>query len=120
MLTLRTEEGEAFYQSQKKLQDKNFCFLCERDLLRREFKYWFICENRYPYTRVSEKHDLLAIKRHIKTLEELTKEEYDELESIIYQICRRQIDYDQILFNVPHKQSNPFHFHLHLIKLISK
>lgn len=115
--SLRTRDAERFYMEEKAKQDTNFCFLCERDLLRKEFKYWFICENRYPYNLVASRHDLLACKRHVKTLDELTIPEIVELESITYQIFKRELDYDQIIFNVPHRQSVPFHLHLHLIRL---
>jgi len=115
--SLRTRDGERFYMEQRAKEDKNFCFLCERDLLRKKFRYWFICENRYPYTLVASKHDLLACKRHIKTLNDLTTAEIVELESITYQIFKRELDYDQITFNVPHRQSTPFHLHFHLIKI---
>lgn len=115
MFTLRTEEGEKFYQEQKSLQDPNWCFLCARDLIRQEFRHWFICENRYPYILTNKKHDLLAPKRHIKEIEELTQEELQELFSILYQINHRQLGkYDRVCYNVPIKQSCKFHFHLHL------
>ncbi len=116
--TLRTPEAEHFYQEQKGLQDPNWCFLCARDLLRQEFRHWFICENRYPYTEITKRHDLLAPKRHIKSIEELTKEEFEELKSILFQInCRQLGKYDQVQYNVPEKQSCKFHFHLQLLVL---
>jgi len=121
LFTLRTPEQEQFYQDQRKNVPENFCFLCERDLLRKEFKHWYICENRYPYTKISDKHDLLACKRHISNIDEMTREELQELDSIIFQIARRQIgNYDQVTWNIPDRQSNRFHFHLHLIKLKEK
>jgi diadenosine tetraphosphate (Ap4A) HIT family hydrolase len=117
MLTLRTIEEEKTYREWKKKNDPNSCPFCNRDLLRKEFKYWIILENRFPYSLISEKHHLLSIKRHIKNLDELTLDEGVELESILYQINTNQIDYDMISYNVPKRQSVPFHFHLHLIKL---
>jgi len=119
MFTLRTPEAEEFYQKQKALQDPNWCFLCAKDLLRQEFRHWFICENRYPYVRMNKKHDILATKRHVKELEELTQEETQELFSILYQINHQQIGkYHRISYNVPERQSCKFHFHLHLEVLL--
>lgn len=121
IFTLRTKEGERFYREQKKMQDPNWCFLCHRDLLRHEFKHWFICENRYPYTKIAKKHDLLACKRHIRHFDEMTREEMLELDSLIFQISRRQIgNYDAIQWNIPDRQSSPFHYHLHLLGLKDK
>lgn len=115
MFTLRTPEQEKFYQEQKALQDPNWCFLCAKDLCRQEFIHWFICENRYPYSLITKQHDLLACKRHIKTIEELTQEEFQELRSILYQINHRQLGkYDRICYNVPERQSCKFHLHLQL------
>lgn len=72
VFTLRTAEGEKIYQRYKENAPKNFCPFCSRDLVRHEFKHWLLMENRFPYTKIAQKHDLLACKRHIKALDELT------------------------------------------------
>ena len=115
--TLRTEAEEKKYMAIKKKEHKDYCFLCAKDMLREEFKLWFICGNRYPYTQVAEKHDLLAPIRHVKDFSELTEPEIFELIGIMSRVHGRELGYDQVLFNIPHRQSNPFHFHLHLIRL---
>ena len=117
MFTLRTKQEEKFYQEWKKNNDPNYCPFCNRDLVRKEFQWWILIENRFPYTTIADKHWLLACKRHIKTIWELTEQERAELQSILYQVNSRELDFDQISYNVPARQSIPFHFHLHLIKL---
>jgi hypothetical protein len=113
--TLRKPEDEKFYQEQKALQDPNFCFACAKDLIRKEFIYWFICENRYSYTGLMGKHDLLVVKRHVRSIEELTRKEILEWTSIFYQLNNTHPGkYHQMTYNFPERQSCKFHFHLHL------
>jgi diadenosine tetraphosphate (Ap4A) HIT family hydrolase len=115
LFTLRKPESEAIYGEFKKRMDKNYCPFCNRDLMRREFKYWIIVENRFPYDKVFKRHDILACKRHIKEWTEMTKDEWAELKSIEYQIMNGEVgDYNLVIINVPKDRSIPRHLHFHL------
>jgi diadenosine tetraphosphate (Ap4A) HIT family hydrolase len=117
IFTLRIITDEENYQKWKKKNKPNYCPFCNRDLIKKEFKYWLIIENRFPYSLIAEGHHLLSTKRHIKCINELTNNEEIELKNILHQINTAQMDYDMISYNTPKRQSIPLHFHLHLIKL---
>lgn len=109
--SFRTAKTEAKYQ--KELQSLKGCFICRRDLLIKEYKHWIIVGNRYPYDAVAQTHHMIAPKRHISKHEELSLEELSELN----QIREKNADtYDFEMFNLPHRQTHPPHFHIHLIK----
>lgn len=113
--TLRTPDLEKVYSEFRKNTDPNYCPFCNRDLMRHEFKYWIVVDNRFPYNKAFVTHHLLAAKRHVRTWEELTREEFEELKSIEYQVMNKEFgDYDVIIINVPARQSVPRHLHFHL------
>jgi diadenosine tetraphosphate (Ap4A) HIT family hydrolase len=60
---------------------KSQCPFCNISLtpLVKEFTYWFICNNKYPYGN-KEKNLLLIPKRHVKYSHELRSEEWWDLE----------------------------------------
>ena len=85
------------------------CIICEREPLEC-YKYWKVIENHFPYDRIASLHNMLVPMRHV-TEEELTKEEYQEL-----QIKKNHTDqYHYIIEAANHSKSIPQHFHLHLI-----
>jgi len=110
MLSLRKPESEKIYQDKPK---KEGCFLCDRDLLLKEYEHWILVENKYPYDLIASKHDLIATKRHIKGHDNLTIAEIAELNKI-----RNETNYDLEMFNKPIRQSHNTHFHIHFIKFI--
>ena len=111
---MRTVRDEKNYQEWKKKNDKNYCPFCNKDLVRKEYKYWLILENRFPYTEIASKHYMLAPKRHIKK-EDLTEDEKKEFEFIEFQL-EKSAEFSCIIHNFPHKQSIPQHLHFHVVK----
>lgn len=108
MISLRKPESEKLYQKRIKREG---CFICDRDLLIKEYEYWILLKNRYPYDLIASKHDLIATRRHTQNHDQLTIAEITELNDI-----RRQTNYDFEMFNKPIRQSHSSHFHIHLIK----
>ena len=62
---------------------KTQCPFCDSSLtpLIKEFTYWFVCNNKYPYWWI-RKNLLLIPKRHVKYSYELTSQEWWELEKV--------------------------------------
>jgi diadenosine tetraphosphate (Ap4A) HIT family hydrolase len=112
MKTLRTREGEERYKGLiKNGYFNDGCKLCAKEPLK-EFKYWKIVENAFPYDRIAEVHHMVLPKRHAKDLE-LTEEESQELDEIKYTYIHQSYSY--ILEATHHTRSIPDHFHLYLI-----
>jgi len=109
---MRTDETQKAYMELKERRDpRSPCPMCSADS-ELDFHYWRIIANDFPYDKIAERHSMLVPKRHIAELRELSAEalaEYDEIESKI-------TGFDALLKNLPHDQSIPDHFHLHLIK----
>lgn len=109
--SFRTRDGNARYDAYKCTPEfSHGCVLCEREA-RKEFTWWKIIVNKFPYDRIASVHDMLVPKRHA-TEDELTEDEKCELR----EIKRTEIhDYQFIIEPTPHVKSIPTHFHLHLI-----
>jgi len=120
MLSLRTIETEDIYQEYLKVRDKSICPLC-RELKEaeyiREFEYWAIIPNKYPYDAVMEIHDMLVCKRHVDLEGNLTVNEAKDLADIKQEIMSDE-DYDMIQENVVKRRTVLPHFHIHLMKFI--
>lgn len=85
--------------------------MCAADTVQK-FEYWRVIPNDFPYDRIADRHCMLVPKRHVADLGALSAEalaEYDEIEDKLE-------GFDALLKNLPHDQSIPNHFHLHLIK----
>ncbi len=108
--SLRTRATEATYQQAK--QDKTLRPLEEEPRLK-EWKYWFLIENRFPYDDVFETSHMLVISREVGAIYDLTLMENHELLQI-----RRTLkeNYDAIMDNLPHKRSVATRYHIHLVK----
>lgn len=89
------------------------CFLCQRK--GKEFKYWKLVKNQFPYDKVASRHYLLTVKRHVGKEENLTRKEKDELIEIKNgYLAKTKLMF--VLENLPKRQSAKDHFHLHVIK----
>lgn len=77
----------------------------------REWKYWALIDNDFPYTAAFKKHHMLIPKREV-TEKDLNKQERDELKLIIDEVST---DYDCQLINFTSKQSVRNHYHIHLL-----
>lgn len=109
--SFRTKECNALYDAYKLTPEfSRGCVLCAREAVR-EFSWWKIIVNKFPYDRVASVHDMLVPKRHV-TEDELSEDEKRELR----EIKRTELhDYQFIIEPTPNVKSIPAHFHLHLI-----
>ena len=112
--TPRKPETEKKYK--KYLADKydGACIFCQRKQLIKEFKYWTLHKNEFPYDGMGlplKSHLMLAPKRHLKFEMEITNEEIIDLHEI-----ELELDFDMRIFNSKSRQSIPTHLHYHYIK----
>lgn len=110
--TLRTSKTQKEYMSFLQANYDGKCIFCARDLLVKEYKYWILVKNRFPYDRVYEKHCMLATKRHVEELYELTHDEHMELDTLF-----DEIEHNQVILNRRANRSIPRHFHVHLVTI---
>jgi diadenosine tetraphosphate (Ap4A) HIT family hydrolase len=109
---LRTKKHHAQYLSYIRRGGlASGCRLCEKKPLK-EFKYWRIVENRFPYDKIANVHHMLIPKRHVGETE-LSPRETKELLALKQGYISAHYEY---LIEAVHKQKSiPAHFHLHLI-----
>lgn len=112
MFTLRKQESEAKYQSEREARIAGRCPMCDA-LTIEDWKYWKIIKNEYPYDLVAEKHDLLVLKEHTPTI---SRNAWIELNESKYIFEFAPYEYHCIIENLPVRQSVPGHFHYHLIR----
>jgi diadenosine tetraphosphate (Ap4A) HIT family hydrolase len=112
MPSLRTPESQDHYL---KLIDEGIlngsCVLCTKPAIK-EFEYWKILPNDFPYDRIAKVHHMIVPKRHT-TEPELTADEINELNKIKQEYLFHEYDY--VMEAAHRKKSIPAHFHLHLI-----
>lgn len=113
-VTLRTPENQKRYMEFLKNKYQGNCIFCAKDLLVKEFDLWILLKNRFPYDRVYKNHYLLAPKRHVEELYQLTPEEHTELDKIF-----DEIPHNQVILNRRSDRSIPRHFHFHLVTIKS-
>jgi diadenosine tetraphosphate (Ap4A) HIT family hydrolase len=82
----------------------------------RDFNYWRIIENKFPYDTIAETHHMLVPKRQALNWVDLDIDEMTELDGLIMYDLPEQ--YDMILLNFPKAQSvkDWLHFHLIVVK----
>ena len=110
--TLRTEKMQKEYMRYLDAHYDGKCIFCARDMLVKEYEYWVLVKNRFPYDRVYKNHLMLATKRHVEELYELTEEEHAELDKLF-----DEIPHNQAILNRRADRSVPRHFHLHLVTI---
>lgn len=111
MKSLRNPKSEEVYQRDKAKQiGCPFCVESSNDRL------WRVQPANYPYDAVYSIHDLLLPSRHVSSIDELTPSEAKALQERIdyYNSIK---EYDSIMFNFKHKQTQPQHLHFHLLSL---
>ena len=113
MGTLRTPETEAKYDAVKAsgVMQKT-CALCDDRTTLKDFTYWRVVENAFPYDQVAKTHHMAVLKRHAP-IEELTANEHAEWEDIKHGYVFAT--YEFIIEPVPKQRSIPAHAHLHFI-----
>ena len=110
--TLRTLDTHARYEAHCARQIHPECYLCKAPPIR-EYKYWNVIPNEFPYDEVATESHILVPKRHIRE-EGLTTEEIKELAVIKPDIHET---YDLIMENTHKQKSIPGHFHTHLLMI---
>lgn len=110
-VSLRTLRDEVHYGVAKK-HAKTRPLLQETRL--REWDFWALIKNEFPYSSAFEVHHMLIPKR-IVSEKDLTDKEKEEL-SEIFVIMNEDNDYDCRLINFRKKQSIHDHFHIHLLR----
>jgi hypothetical protein len=92
----------------------NGCNLCDKKKAEtiKEFKYWRIVNNIFPWDRIARINHLIISKRHI-VYEKLNKQEKIELDKLKSKYINKK--YEIIAETTNRKKSIPEHFHLHLI-----
>ena len=95
---------------------ENGCGLCKKNKneLIKEFKYWKIVKNRFPWDRIAKTSHMVIPKRHVSG-EKLTKIEKRELEIIKFKYIEKE--YELLAEATTRKKSIPGHFHVHLLIL---
>lgn len=110
--TLRITKTQKEYMSYLENGFDGHCIFCAKDLLIEEYEYWVLLKNKFPYDKCYKNHCLLATKRHISELYELTEEEHKELDKL-FDI----IPHNQAILNKRSDRSIPRHFHWHLVTI---
>lgn len=108
-VSLRKHKDEAQYHKAKKAGKAKKPLKDEKSI--REWKLWKVIHNEFPYTAAFEVHHMLIPKRQT-VLSDLTREERDELTSILGEL---NDSYDCVMLNFQKKQSISNHLHLHLM-----
>jgi len=110
--TLRTNATQERYMHYLASQYKGNCIFCDKELLEKEYDYWIIIKNRFPYDKCFINHRLLAPKRHFERGIEMNVAEEEELERIL-----EEEDFNQCILNKKENRSIPLHFHYHLVTI---
>ncbi len=111
MASLRSPETAESYRKYLKSEPGGSCSLCEKVPIK-EFAFWKIVENSFPYDKISKTHHMLMPTRHVSE-DFLSEEERKELRDI--KISFVQAEYDWIIESTHKNRSIPEHFHLHLL-----
>lgn len=89
----------------------NACVLCEKVSVK-EFTYWKITENQFPYDLIAKTHHMLMPLRHVAE-SGFSEEELKEFALIKGELMEGE--YDWLIESTVRNKSIPSHFHLHLI-----
>ena len=108
-VSLRTARDEIAYSKHKKHGQS---VPLHQESAIKDWKYWKLIDNSFPYTVAFQLHHMLVPKRPV-TAEELTNSEKAEMASILEELSD---EYDCHLVNFPKKQSNRGHYHIHLLQ----
>lgn len=113
MIFTRSKKVQKEYNKIKTTISNDSCFICDRELLVKEYNHWLLLENRYPYKEF-KKHYLLCPKRHINRRGILTKEENEEYVGIMLKFSRKGYVW---MWNPEEKSSFKYHRHCQVGKI---
>lgn len=111
-MTLRSKKYESTYQRTIK-QNKTRTITSIETI--KDFVYWKIVPNDFPYDMVYETSHMLVLKRRASDMSRLDPSELNELIEI--KECYINDKYDQIIENLSTKRSVKNIYHLHLVRL---
>lgn len=106
--SLRTHAGERRYQMAKRVGDRRP--LVDETRIK-EWEYWALIENRFPYDMAFEVHHMLIPKR-VVTEDKLNENERKELQKVLAELSD---EYDSYLVNFTSKQTVLDHYHIHML-----
>lgn len=87
-----------------------------KDYIIKEFDYWYIIPNDFPYDAIATVNHMIAPKREVAfDWRLLTPEEEKELDYLKETYINEH--YDVVWENLPKGQTVPAYFHLHLLVL---
>lgn len=119
MNTPRRTKTEAAYRifRQQLGDDINLLqsFDFKKETLIREFKYWVIIKNRFPYDKIARTNDMLVSKRPLQSHYDGSKEEQAEYHMIV-QLLAEEDFYDALIENFPKVKSVKKYAHTHLVQ----
>lgn len=114
----RHPDTQIAYAEFKKLHADNTehlqSFIFDNETVLREFTYWVIIKNRFPYDKMTQVNDMLVSRRAITSQYAGTEEEKEEYHSIL-QLLAKEGYYDALIENFPKVKSVKKFAHTHLI-----
>lgn len=105
----RTAASEQKYQDAK--ADKNLQPLSQVEPIK-EWKYWKLIPNQFPYDGIFRRHNMLLPKRQFADRTQMRMTEWSELQAIIRDYVEKH--YDLIIDNTQRKRSVLSIYHLHV------
>lgn len=112
--TLRSEDCQSRYENHLEIhRNLGKCPICG-EVSKKDFKYWRIIKNSFPYDRIAMLHEILLPIRHVVEAD-LTEEEIGEFKEIKQNYINGH--YDLMMEPVERGKSIHDHWHLHLVVL---
>lgn len=107
--------AKAYTKRLEEVEDGSYVF----DFLKlptiKNWQYWILVKNEFPYDKIAKKHDLLVPRRFISDGEEMEDLELNELYEIKEELNE---DYDVYCEGTKRNRTVPEHFHIHCIEYI--
>ena len=111
---LRTNKCLKLYKvKRKKLGEDIVNFDLLSNPFIKEWNYWMLVRNDFPYDKIAKEHDLLVPKRKFANEDEMEDLELNELYDIKAEL---KDTYSAYLINTGWGRTVPTHFHIHCIK----
>lgn len=79
----------------------------------REWQYWKLVDNMFPYDNLFRIHHLLIPKQPVAKFRDLSEQEKKEYNDILNFL--EPYGYDSYFINMPHRRTVPTHWHCHLV-----
>jgi len=118
MISFRTKKTQAKYDKYLKEKFDFRCICCLQDMKIAEYKHWVLLKNKFPYDAVYKNHNMLVVKRHIKTLSEQTPEEQAEFNKIVDE-KKDEAKHQLLMLNAEVRRTIPEHLHFHLVDYLT-